>query len=86
MADKKRREELITKLEQVAQLTNSEILARSLVSAVLFVLILTVLDRLQSKQTDMVQTASLGVIFAVILAIYDYLMRTGARSRLKKRK
>ena len=72
-----------SRLKIIASMTNTEILARSAVSGVLFAILLLVLDMVQSRPIDLVNTAFLGFVFAVVLALFDTLQRSGARKNIQ---
>lgn len=84
MSKPERSEDLIRKkLEEIAGLSNDEIVARSVVSGVIFIIIMTILDFVLSRPINLWQTITLGMIFSGILCAFDLLQRKAARRRLK---
>lgn len=70
------------RMRTLAGMTNADIVARSLVSGTLFVLLLLGLDWFQSQATDLQETFFLGMIFAVTLGVFDLFLRLNARKKL----
>lgn len=79
-----KRDELIKRrLREAAQLSDTEIITRSVLTGALFVLLLLGLDLLLNEPIEIYNTLMIGFIFTGILALYDLILRASARKQLK---
>ncbi len=70
-------------LELLANLPDSEIMVRSIITGVLFVLLLIVIDLFVREPIDIANRIMLGFIFTGVFALYDFITRAIARRQLK---